>query len=84
MENYRHFKNIFINTFPKETFASKLMDSGRALAFKPDNPNLYLVGSDEGDIFLCTTEYASESLASFQAMNCKYRIYHLAIARGIK
>ena len=78
-----HFTKPLTNIC-KETFASKLMDSGRALAFKPDNPNLYLVGSDEGDIFLCTTEYASESLASFQAMNCKCRISHLAIARGIK
>ena len=29
--------------------------------------NTYLIGTDEGDIYLCTTEYASTFLASYQA-----------------
>ena len=61
-----HFSKPLVNIC-KETFADKLMDSGRAIAFKPDDPNRYLIGTDEGDIYLCTTEYASTYLANYQA-----------------
>ena len=39
-----------------------LLDGGTCLAFKPDNEMEYLVGTEEGDIHLCSTEYASEYL----------------------
>jgi WD40 repeat protein len=39
------------------------------LAFKPDDDQLYLVGTDEGLIHLCTTEYASQYLRTFSAHN---------------
>ena len=43
------------------------MDVGRALAFKPDDETIYLVGTDEGTIHLCTTEYASQYLNTYAA-----------------
>ena len=45
------------------------LDSGRALAFKPDDPTIYLVGTDEGIIHLCTTEYSSQYLNTYEAHN---------------
>ena len=39
------------------------------MAFKPDDESLYLVGTDEGIIHLCTTEYASKYLNTFPAHN---------------
>ena len=68
-----HFSKPLYNIC-KETFADKLMDSGRALAFNPANPSNYLIGTDEGDIYLCTNEYASQYKAKYQArvvMNTK-------------
>ena len=44
-------------------------DGGRALSFKPDDESLYLVGTDEGLIHLCTTEYASQYINTFHAHN---------------
>ena len=70
-------------------------DSGRAFAFKPDEPDLYLVGtggkiygwnafwffpvkllllkqcSDEGVVYLCTTQYASTYINIFQVKQRK-------------
>ena len=45
------------------------LDSGRALSFKPDDDSIYLVGTDEGQIHLCTTEYASQFLNTYEAHN---------------
>ena len=44
-------------------------DGGTCLAFKPDNEMEYLVGTEEGMIHLCSTEYASEYIRSFKAHN---------------
>ena len=46
-----------------------LGDGGTCLAFKPDNEMEYLVGTEEGMIHLCSTEYASEYIRSFKAHN---------------
>ena len=43
------------------------LDSGRALAFKPDSWQTYLVGTDEGLIYLCTTQFASSYVECYQA-----------------
>ena len=43
------------------------LDGGTALAFKPDNETEYLIGTEEGMIHLCSTEYASQYLRSYQA-----------------
>ena len=39
----------------------------RTIAFKPDDDSLYLIGTDEGDIFLCTTEYSTAFIMSYHA-----------------
>ena len=41
--------------------------SGRALAFKPDDENIYIVGTEEGLVHLCTTEFSSKVLRTFEA-----------------
>ena len=52
-----------------ENIRLKILDGGTALAFKPDNENEYLVGTEEGLIHLCSTEYASEYLKTYKAHN---------------
>ena len=46
-----------------------MLDGGQALAFKPDDDTQYLVGTDLGMVYLCTTEYSSRYLSTFQAHN---------------
>ena len=48
---------------------TKFGSGARALAVKPDDDTVYLVGTEEGLIHLCTTEYASKYIATFQAHN---------------
>ena len=52
----------------------KLLDGARALSFKPDKLDLFLVGTEEGDIHLATIEYDSQFLASYHGhttpVNC--------------
>ena len=52
---------------------TKFGSGARALAVKPDDDTVYLVGTEEGLIHLCTTEYASKYLATFQAHNTPVR-----------
>ena len=47
--------------------AEDLVDGARAIAFKPDEDNKYLVGTDEGDIYLSTTEYSSAYLMTYHS-----------------
>ena len=60
-------------------------DSGRAISFKPDDESTFLVGTDEGNppspkvllliysssgmVYLCTTQYSSRYLNTYQAHN---------------
>ena len=52
----------------------KLLDGARALSFKPDKLDLFLVGTEEGDIHLATIEYDSQFLSSYHGhttpVNC--------------
>ena len=52
-----------------ESYYHSILDGGTCLAFKPDNEMEYLVGTEEGMIHLCSTEYASEYIRSFKAHN---------------
>ena len=52
---------------------TKFGSGARALAVKPDDPSVYLVGTEEGLIHLCTTEYSSKYLATFRAHNTPVR-----------
>ena len=44
-------------------------DSGRAISFKPDDGSTFLVGTDEGMVYLCTTQYSSRYLNTYPAHN---------------
>ena len=45
----------------------KILDGGRALAFKPDDENVFLVGTEEGEVILATTLYSSQYLRTYPA-----------------
>ena len=51
-----------------------MQEGVRSIAFKPDQPQLFLVGTEEGRILLATTEYSSTHLRSYTAhttpINC--------------
>ena len=60
---YSHPSNNNLPCTVKSEELSCAMTNGvKCLAFKPDNEMEYLVGTEEGDIHLCSTEYASEYL----------------------
>ena len=44
-----------LNNLDEKVNGSKLLDGGRSLAFKPDDEDLFLVGSESGDVILATT-----------------------------
>ena len=44
-----------------------MLDSGRAISFKPDEECLFLVGTEEGMVYLATTQYSSQYLMSYPA-----------------
>ena len=49
-----------------ENVEVNLLDGGQAFAFKPDDDSKFLVGTDLGLVYYCTTEYCSEFLARFR------------------
>ena len=56
------------------TFSNQ--DGGRCVAFNPGNDTIFLVGTDEGLIYKCTTEYSSKFLGTYVAHNTP--IYNVA------
>ena len=44
-------------------------DGGRCVAFNPVDDTMFLVGTDEGLIYKCTTEYSSRFLQTYPAHN---------------
>ena len=44
-----------------------LNTGGRSLAMMPESDHLFIVGSDEGEVYLCTTLYSSEVLLHYPA-----------------
>ena len=44
-----------------------ILDGIRCIAFKPDDDTIFLVGTDEGLVYKCTTEYSSKFLNTYQA-----------------
>ena len=44
-----------------------ISDGGRCMAFKPDDDRVFLVGTDEGLVYKCTTEYSSQYLMTYPA-----------------
>ena len=49
-------------------------DSGRAISFKPDDDSTFLVGTDEGMVYLCTTQYSSRYLNTYPVSSILIRI----------
>ena len=43
-----------------------IIDGVRCIAFKPDNDEIFLIGTDEGLIYKCTSEYYSIFLETYQ------------------
>ena len=43
-----------------------LIDGVRCIAFKPDQDSLFLVGTEEGDIHLCSTKVTSQFMMTFK------------------
>ncbi|CAB4063118.1 DNAI1 [Lepeophtheirus salmonis] len=46
-----------------------LRDGGRCIAFNPEDDASFLVGTEEGLVYKCTTEYSSKFLMTYQAHN---------------
>lgn len=43
-----------------EDLATSLVNGIRGVAFKPDDESLFVVGTEEGDLHLCSTEISSK------------------------
>ena len=52
------------------------IDGGRCVAFNPEDDTTFLVGTDEGVIYKCTTEYSSKFLQTYVAHTTP--IYNIA------
>ena len=65
------FSDLLLVNFNKKLKNFKtevpLTDGVRALAFKPDDDALYLIGTEEGDIHLVSTEYSTAFLMTYTA-----------------
>ena len=44
-----------------------ISDGVRSISFKPDDDTIFLVGTDEGLVYKCTTEYSSKFLHTYKA-----------------
>ena len=44
-----------------------IVDGVRCVAFKPNDDTIFLIGTDEGLIYKCTTEYSSKFLNTYKA-----------------
>ena len=42
---------------------------GRSFAMKPDSDDKFVVGTEEGEIYLCTTHFSSKALKTYSAHN---------------
>ena len=60
-------------------------DGGRCVAFNPNDDTMFLVGTDEGIIYKCTTEYSSRSANispfSFTALLLRFQFLNSGFSR---
>ena len=61
------FTNTLTNISEEKLKGTGFGASGRALAFKPDDETIYLIGTECGEIHLCTTEFSSRYLQTYSA-----------------
>ena len=58
---------VFFNKplYNSKEISGKLFDGARSIAFQPDKDENFLIGTEEGDVYLATTEYSSDFLTSY-------------------
>ena len=66
------FSDLLVVNFTKELKNFKnavagVRDGVRTFAFKPDDDTVYLIGTEEGDIHLVTTEFSTAFLMTYRA-----------------
>ena len=66
--NLRHSTEV-ASDLGEQVLILTIPDSGRAISFKPDDGSTFLVGTDEGMVYLCTTQYSSRYLNPYPAHN---------------
>ena len=49
-----------------EEVSPTLANGARSIAFMPSNNNIFIVGTEEGELYMCTIEYSSKFLLSYQ------------------
>ena len=54
--------------FIRFTFTSWFLGR-RSFALKPDSDDKFVVGTEEGEIYLCTTHFSSKALKTYSAHN---------------
>jgi len=66
----------FFISYPKDIYLHKFfLGRGTTIAFHPENSGIYLVGTNEGYIFKCNTEWSSFFMQKFKAHEMSvYRI----------
>ena len=50
-------------------FTLTLPDGCQCISFSAEDDSQYLVGTDQGLVYLCSTQYSQEVLATFRAHN---------------
>ena len=55
-------------------------DGGRCVSFNPNDDSMFLVGTDEGLIYKCTTEYSSR-FGSLEALISPFKIIVIDLLR---
>ena len=61
---YLQFRKNLRNS---DNLSASLVEGPRCIAFKPDDDDLFLIGTDEGSIYLATTEYSTDFLMIYEA-----------------
>ena len=66
------FSDLLVVNFTKQLKNFKnevpMTDGVRTFAFKPDDDSLYLIGTEEGDIHLVTTDYSTAFITTYRSI----------------
>ena len=65
-----------LENYSEDIIRENLKEGGRCVTFNPNDDTMFLVGTDEGLIYKCTTEYSSKYLETYHAHNTP--IYNIA------
>ena len=61
------FTKTLVNLDQEKMADHNMLDGGRSFAFKPDDDTKFLVGTEDGQVILATTQYSSQYLQSYPA-----------------